>query len=453
MIYGGTRAPALLFIGDIIVFSLSLWLTLAIRHGSLPDAAAFEGHLMPFLFLFAVWALVFYMLGLYGKGTVLLKSHQPQALIRAQVVNMVLAALFFFAVPAVGIAPKTSLAIYLVVSVLLIFLWRLGLYPRISQAKERIPAIMIADGPDAAHLIEEINTHPRYPFEFRAALSPEAFAALSPEKRYAGMPKGVGVVIADMGACDAHGLLPVLYDLPGGIASYELVDFSDLYEEVFDRVPLSLVQRGWFLRHAMDEDPLWYVVPKRAVDIVGALLMGIVTILVTPFVWAAMRREGKGPVFIAQKRIGKYGAVITAHKFRTMLFVDEGAWQGETENKVTRVGAWLRQISLDEFPQFWNILKGELSLIGPRNDVAVLAKRLEDALPHYMMRYSVTPGITGWAQITQQYEEGHLSPQSIEESRVRLAYDFYYIKHRSLGLDLVIALKTIKRMFFRFATW
>ena len=100
-----------------------------------------------------------------------------------------------------------------------------------------------------------------------------------------------------------------------------------------------------------------------------------------------------------------------------------------------------------------NILKGELSLIGPRNDILGLGKRLAEALPYYEARYMVKPGITGWAQINQQYEQGNVSPQSIEETKVRLAYDFYYLKHRSLGLDIIIALRTIKRMFFRVSSW
>ena len=108
--------------------------------------------------------------------------------------------------------------------------------------------------------------------------------------------------------------------------------------------------------------------------------------------------------------------------------------------------------SLDEFPQFVNIFKGELSLVGPRNDILGLGLRLAEALPYYNARYRVLPGITGWAQINQQYEQGNVSPQSIEETKVRLAYDFYYLKHRSLTLDIVIAIKTLKKMFFRVST-
>lgn len=453
MIYGGKRAPALLFIGDLIVFALSLWLTLFIRTGAVPTTDLLQDHIGPFSILFVVWVLVFYMSGLYGKGTILLKSHLPQALLRIQVANIVLAALFFFLIPGVGIAPKTNLAIYLAVSLLLIFLWRLAIYPRFSVRRTRSRAVLIAEGDDATQLVEEVNGNPRYPIEFIEVRSPAAFLALNENERRALIPDSIDVVVADIAACNAHGLLPILYDLPRGIGNYHIVDFTDLYEEVFDRVPLTLIDQGWFLEYVAEDDPLWYALPKRIIDLVGGVAMGIVTFIALPFVWFALALEGPGPLLIQQERLGERGTVMRVYKFRSMSRVDRGTWKGETENKVTRVGSILRQISLDEFPQFWNIIKGDISLIGPRNDIKELGKRLEEALPHYAMRYTVKPGITGWAQINQQYEQGNLSPQSVEETKVRLAYDFYYLKHRSLGLDLVIALKTIKRMLFRLSSW
>ncbi len=455
MIYGGKRAPALLFLGDLVVFALSLWLTLLFRTGAIPTMAVLRDHVGPFLILFLAWTLVFYMTGLYGKGTILLKSHLPQALLRTQVANIVLAALFFFFVPGVGIAPKTNLAIYLVVSLLLIFLWRLAVYPRLSVKRTRARAVLIAEGEDADALRAEVDGNPRYPIRFVEMLSARDFLALSEGERRALIPEDIDAVVADIPACSAHGLLPVLYDLPKGVGNYEIVDFTDLYEEVFDRVPLSLLDQGWFLEHVTERDPLWYTVPKRAIDLAGGLAMGLVTLVALPFVWIAIRLEGPGPLFIAQDRIGEKGTRMRVYKFRSMSVHNRAsdAWVGEDENRVTRVGAILRQTSLDEFPQFWNIVKGEISLIGPRNDIEGLGKRLEAEIPYYAMRYSVKPGITGWAQINQQYEQGHLSPQSVRESTVRLAYDFYYLKHRSLGLDLVIALKTIKRMFFRLSSW
>jgi lipopolysaccharide/colanic/teichoic acid biosynthesis glycosyltransferase len=231
------------------------------------------------------------------------------------------------------------------------------------------------------------------------------------------------------------------------------VDFYQLDEEVFDRVPLSLLQYDWFLKNVSAPSSFFYPAAKRAVDIAGGLLMGLVTLAVLPFVALALRIEGRGPVFIRQERIGRFGERVFAYKFRSMTSSDSGKWKGEGDNEVTRVGAVLRQTSLDEFPQFLNILKGELSLIGPRNDIKDLGERLGAAIPYYNVRYIVPPGITGWAQINQQYEQKNISPQSIEETKTRLAYDFYYIKNRSFALDIVIALKTAKRMFFRVSNW
>ncbi|MBU1292602.1 sugar transferase [Patescibacteria group bacterium] len=453
MIYGRRRAPALLFIGDIAVFAASLYVTLILRAGALPRMDSVEDHIGPFAILFIIWTIVFYMSGLYGKGTVLFKSHQPQALVRTQIANIILAALFFFLVPGVGIAPKTTLVIYLGVSLVFIFIWRLAVYPRISIRRSRASAVLIAEGAEAAELAEEVNSNPRYHIAFSKAYTPEEFLEFPPEKRQVSLPKGLEVVVADMAACDARGLLPALYDLPHAAKGYEIIDFSDLYEEVFDRIPLSLLDQGWFLENVTTEDSLWYTIPKRLIDIIGGLLMGLVTVVALPFVWLALRTEGPGPLFISQDRYGERGSRIKVYKFRSMRGVEEGAWKEESENTVTRVGSILRQTSLDEFPQFINVLKGEVSLIGPRNDVVALGKRLAEALPHYNMRYSVKPGITGWAQINQQYEQGNMSPQSVRETTVRLAYDFYYLKHRSLGLDLVIALKTVKRMLFRLSAW
>ena len=235
----------------------------------------------------------------------------------------------------------------------------------------------------------------------------------------------------------------------------QAVAFEDMYEEVFDRIPLSQLGRAWFNKNLQTEDSFFYVFAKRVIDIIGGLVMGGVVIVVTPFVWIANRIEGPGPLFLAQERFGRYGVRIIAYKFRSMTkdISASSEWVNEGENRVTRVGSFLRTTSLDEFPQFINILKGELSLIGPRNDILGLGLRLAEALPYYDARYMVKPGITGWAQINQQYEQGNVSPQSIEETKVRLAYDFYYLKHRSLGLDSIIALMTVKRMFFRVSSW
>jgi lipopolysaccharide/colanic/teichoic acid biosynthesis glycosyltransferase len=452
MILSGKKASLLLFAGDIATFVLALFATLLIRYGGALSAPIIRAHIGPFSILFALWALVFYLSGLYGKRIVFFTGNLADAIVKTQVANIILAALFFFLVPSVGIAPKTNLLIYLVVSLAFILLWRLALYPRLTTRRKPIAAALIASGKEAEELVHGVNGNARYGIEFRVVKKPEeivdtnAFAAELASKK-------VGWLVVDTAHELPADVLALIYRLTRVEKRMQFATFEDAYEEIFDRIPLSRLEHGWFLENVASANSAIYGFTKRVIDILGGLAMGVVTLIALPFVALALQVERPGAVFLAQERFGQGGRMIRAYKFRTMRYGDRGAWAGENDNRVTRVGAFLRKTSLDEFPQFVNVLAGEISLIGPRNDIRALGERLAQALPYYEARYLVKPGITGWAQINQQYEPGNLSPQSIEETKVRLAYDFYYLKHRSLGLDLVIALKTIKRMFFRVSSW
>ncbi|HYD92936.1 MAG TPA: sugar transferase [Candidatus Paceibacterota bacterium] len=453
MTFGSRYRTTLLFLGDVVIFFSSLWLTLLVRYATVPDETLFNTHIEAFAPLFFLWLLVFYMSGLYGKRIILFKTALFGAILRTQLANIVLAALYFFFVPGIGIAPKTNLFLYLLISLGLVLAWRLYIFPGISHPLSRERAALVGAGPEVEDLVREVNGNTRYSISFPLVVTPaevtsdiDGFAAKLKQE-------DISLLVVDMEDDALRPLLPKIYELAFIQSRYPLADFYDMYEEVFDRVPLSLLQYEWFLKNVSLSSSFVYPVMKRATDIVGGLLMGLVTLVALPFVALALRFEGKGPIFIQQTRFGKNCTRIKCYKFRTMRFVDGGMWPGEGENKVTKVGAILRQTSLDEFPQFVNVLKGELSLIGPRNDLEALGERLGEAIPYYQVRYVVTPGITGWAQINQQYEQGNISPQSIEETKTRLAYDFYYIKNRSLALDVVIALKTVKRMLFRVSSW
>ncbi len=433
MIISGRRASHLLFAGDIVAFGVSLYLTLWLRYLEVPSVATLAPYIVPFSLLFAIWILVFYSAGLYSKRLALFPSRLPDALAKTQTANILIAALFFFLVPSFGIAPKTILALYLAVSLALIFFWRLALYPSVSADRFRERAILLARGAEADELFDEVNGNPRYGIEFSRELGAAAAA----------------IVVVDAANADAA---PADSLAENG---KQVVAFEDMYEEVFDRVPLSELGRAWFRENVAEENSLGYTFVKRSIDLIGGSIMGFVTLAIAPCIYIANLFEGSGALFIEQERFGRYGARIIVYKFRSMQKNDAASseWMHEGENRVTRVGAFLRLTSLDEFPQFINVLKGDLSLIGPRSDILGLGRRLAEALPYYEARYSVVPGITGWAQINQQYEPGNVSPQSIEETKMRLAYDFYYLKHRSLGLDIIIALKTVKRMFFRLSSW
>ncbi len=451
-----SRELLVLIAGDILCFVVSLWLTLLVRYLQIPDGALLDAHIGPFLLLAAVWLFIFYIAGLYDKHTVFLKGMLFSRILNTQIVNILIAALLFVIVPF-GIAPKTNLVIYLVVSIILITLWRLKVFNYFSP-KHKHKAILIADGEEAVELVDEVNNNERYNYSFIRMID-DSTALHTPdfEKKLLALidKEHVSMIVANPKGEHIERILPTLFDL--AFLKFELtfLDFHKAYEDTFDRVPLSALHYDWFITHVSQSKSLIYDAVKRLFDIVVSCLLLFSLGLLLPFIVIAMRIEGKGPIFIAQDRIGRYNKPVKVYKLRTMTNNDAGSatWIREDEvrqNTITRVGALLRKMSIDELPQCVNILRGEMSLIGPRNDIVGLGQRLSSEIPYYNIRNFVKPGVTGWAQTHQHYMGDNISPQSLEESRVRLAYDLYYVKNRSLMLDAEIALRTLKTILSRF---
>ena len=450
-----TRELMFLILGDVICFSLALYLTLLVRYLEIPSAERLGAHFWPFLILSGVWLFIFYIAGLYDKHTVFLKQLLLSRIVNTQIINIIIAAFLFLIIPF-GIAPKTNLVIYLVVSILLITWWRLMLFNYLSP-KTTHKAILIADGAEAVELADEINNNDRYNYSFIRIID-EKTALHTPDFESKLLElidrEGVEIIVANPRGQHIERILPTIFDLSFLRFEFVFLDFYKVYEDTFDRIPLSALRYDWFITHISHSRSLVYDFMKRLIDIVGAVILGVVLLCLLPFVYLAVMLEGKqSGVFMIQKRIGLFNQPVDVLKLQTMSSNDAASnmWTTEDEgNHVTRVGAFLRKASLDEWPQCLNILKGEMSLIGPRNDIAGLGARLAEAIPYYNIRNFVKPGITGWAQTHQHYMPGQISPQSIEESRVRLSYDLFYIKNRSLMLDIEIALRTLKTYLSRF---
>lgn len=438
----------MLLFGDVALFVFALWATLTLRFFSLPTFDTFYNHLVPFSLLFIVWVLVFFITGLYDKHTLPVRKKLPTTILFTQIINVVIAALFFFFIPYFGIAPKTNLVIYLLVSSIIITLWRLYIFPALGTRK-REPALLIGSGEELRELEDEVNNNPRYRFEFVDVIDLANLNTSPRELMFQKVKESEAtVVVIDTKDVAVQSILSSLYDISFNKRQIHVIGMDQLYEDIFDRIPLSLIAHNWFFENLSPSTALYDGI-KRVLDILGAFMLALIVGVIYPFILLAMRLEDKGPAFITQRRIGQHHRPITVYKFRTMERVEHGVWLKESTNKVTRVGMFLRRTSIDEMPQFINILKGEMSLIGPRNDIEGLDERARSDIPYYDVRYTIRPGITGWAQIRQQYGAGISSPQSVETFRTRLSYDLYYIKNRSLLLDLHIALRTIQRMFFR----
>ena len=182
-------------------------------------------------------------------------------------------------------------------------------------------------------------------------------------------------------------------------------------------------------------------------DILIASILSIFLIILYPLVLLAIKLDDGGPAFIFQERVGLNGSIIKTIKFRTMTRDDGGVIKAQKDNQPTRVGPFLRKSRLDELPQFWNIIRGDLSLIGPRPELPALVSVYEKEVPYYNIRHLIKPGLSGWAQL---YHDNHPHHHAdVHETRVKLSYDLFYIKNRSLFLDLKIALKTMKTLLSR----
>lgn len=220
----------------------------------------------------------------------------------------------------------------------------------------------------------------------------------------------------------------------------EVTTMPIYYEYLLGRVPIFLMPSDWILRSFVDEARVGglYELTKRLFDIFSGLFGVLSLVLITPIVGLLILLESGRPIFYTQSRLGKNGREYCIIKFRTMrqVFNEKGALLPD-KDRITRVGWFLRKTHMDELPQFINVLRGEMSLIGPRAEISQLVNKLQAQVPFYRARLLVKPGITGWAQVNYGYAS------TVEETAVKLEYDLYYIKHRNLLLDFIILIRTI----------
>lgn len=223
----------------------------------------------------------------------------------------------------------------------------------------------------------------------------------------------------------------------------EVTRMPILYEEMTGRVPVHHLESDWIIRSFVDGLHVsgFYELTKRILDILGALVGLLIFAITFPFLAIAVLIDSGMPVFYSQPRLGRGGRIFTIYKYRTMRQDAEADGEAritlENDPRVTRVGNFLRKTRLDELPQFWNVLRGEMSLVGPRAERPELVAEYQKQIPFYRARLLVKPGLTGWAQINYGYVA------SVTETAVKIEYDLYYIKHRTLNMDFQIMLRTI----------
>lgn len=432
----------MLFLGDLGSFLVALWLSLLVRNVKIPSQELFFMHLVPFCLLFGIWVLVFYIAGLYEKHTVILKSKLPNTLAKTQITNSALAVIFFYLIPFFGITPKTILFIYLLISFILILSWRIYGYHIIGKGRPS-KAVIIGSGEEMKELLEEVNNNPIYniKFIFSVDLHRVDERGFWDEIISHVYSEDVSVIAIDLADKNVEPVLPHLYNLI--FSEIRFIDMHKIYEEIFKKVPLSLLKYDWFLENISTQQSRSYDVLKRIMDVFISLPLTVFSLVFYPCVWLAIKLEDGGPLLISQERVGKRGRAIRLWKFRSMERNDsELGSVAHGENKVTRIGKFLRDTRIDELPQLWGVLKGDLSLIGPRPELPLGVAHYTEEIPYYNVRHLIKPGLSGWAQIYHDTHPHH-NLDALETTN-KLSYDLYYIKNRSFFLDVKIALRTLK---------
>ena len=249
------------------------------------------------------------------------------------------------------------------------------------------------------------------------------------------------IIVVDNTYIKDTGTAKTLYEL---LASHvEIATLAEFYEELLGCIPLSEIKEEWFIQE-IKSDKSFYESIKRIIDVT---LIIFVTIFLSPFfvmLFVLIPLTSKGPAIYKQKRVGRDDKIFTLYKFRSMhknAEKDGAVWAQSNDLRTTKIGNILRKTHFDELPQVLNILKGDMSLVGPRPERPEFVTSLKNDIPHYFMRQTITPGLTGWAQIMFRYAN------TVDEQKEKFKYDLYYIKNRNTWLDLGVIVKTIKLIF------
>jgi sugar transferase (PEP-CTERM system associated) len=240
---------------------------------------------------------------------------------------------------------------------------------------------------------------------------------------------------------DRRGKLPITELLQAKLSGVRVEDAATTYERLTGKILTDGIKPSWLIFSDGFCASRGTRLVKRALDLVLALVGVVLASPVMLLTAIAIRLDSPGPVLYCQDRVGENGRVFTLCKFRSMRADAETGtpiWAKDKDDRVTRVGRFIRLVRLDELPQLWNVLKGDMSFVGPRPERPFFVERLAAAIPFYMERHAVKPGVTGWAQVKYRYGS------SIEDAMEKLRYDLYYIKHLSIFFDLTIVVDTVK---------
>lgn len=445
-----TKRHLFLTLGDWIIIVLAQLGAVLLRFGVEEGLAYMQQHWVTMATAVGIYMLVFYAGGMYEPPT---RSRRVDFDFLPLVVTSIAAGITGFLLYT---RPQMTLGRGIwAISSGLILLMAYGLRRLLLGLVRRgyflRKALLLCDHPDrAADLLGLLKANATSPYRVAGlvvcgALPVSAYVADPPVLGHSGDLErlidehDISVLLLSVSPMRSHELLPQLRPLR--YVGVEIMDYISLTEELAQEIPLAHINDEWLMTAALNSAVVQVRKIKRAVDITVSALGLIPGIPLILFSGLLIKLTSPGPVIYRQKRVGLGGEVYTLYKLRTMRTNAEtqgAVWAGKQDARVTRVGYFLRKWRIDELPQLFNILKGEMSLVGPRPERPEFTKKLSAIIPFYNERHLVQPGLTGWAQIRFPYAA------SFEAAARKLQFDLYYIKNMGFLMDLAILLKTFK---------
>jgi len=441
------------FLAETLIILLSLGFAILTRLGSLEAFLAYEHKLPKALLSVVVIQLTLYYAELYEHRS---RRRIELFLIFGQcmAIASVALAVVFFLMPAFRIG-RGIFFVFIVLAWFFLLLWRLFLlwaWGTFGAFGDRV--LILGTGLPAQKVAREMLT--RAPIGYRVLgfltehesevgrtlVNPSVLGTLADLPRLSDSQDVTLIVVAQE---DRRKRLPVDMLLRCRMAGVRVVEAASLFESLSGRIPLRDLRPSWLIFSGGFQKPRAMSALKRAGEAAVAALMLVLTLPLAALTALCVRLSSPGPVLYRQTRVGLSGKEFELMKWRTMRADAEKAsgpvWAtGENDPRVTRLGRFMRKVRLDEVPQLWNVLKGDMSFVGPRPERPHFVQKLRQVIPYYDERHSVRPGITGWAQVKFPYGS------TIEDAEEKFEFDLYYVKHMSLLLDIAIVLETAKVM-------
>ncbi len=424
----------LLPLGDIVMLVTAFFIMLELAFSTKISQKIIISHFLPFSFVFCIWLFVFFLFNLYETPSIKPTIPNLRKIGIASVVSLSVSIILFYIIPSFGIAPKTNLMIFSSVFVLLFIVWRRSFYNIFSKyfLKE---IIFVADKNKSCleEIINHIKTCPQSGFTIGGIYSSlEQFSL-----EHWDTNSKIFIVSKDIWHNAEN--FKKLYNTKS-----EMLDLACAYEKIMNRIPIDAIDESWFIHNIHKDNNHVFDLMKRFLSLFAIILMLVAISPLLLIIAILIKLQDRGPILYSQTRVGKDGKNFNLYKFRSMIVNSEKngpEWSKKEDPRITPIGKIIRKLHIDEIPQMFNIIKGDIALVGPRPERPEFVKKLEKEIPFYHLRHIITPGFTGWAQIKFRYAG------NVIDSKEKFEYDLYYLKNRNIFMDLGIILRTIQIIF------